>query len=276
MSDELQNDSVESEVIENDEITNETIEDHDGGSDLATDSEAEHEEQPQVDEDAAKQAAIQKAINKKHFEAQQAKREAEEYKRKVEEYERQQRELEAAKFRDIPSLPDPFDDDYEQKVRERDALIIQKAQFDAQQSYYYQQQQLQQQQREQQQREAQAKLEQDFLANAKKVGAKDEEIVSVVTTLVQAGLNNDLGNAIMADADGYLVAKHLAANPMEAYELNSMNPILAGAKYAEIRKKAVALKPKTTSAPKPSKDLTGRSGDADAGRYQIIDGAKFE
>jgi hypothetical protein len=276
MSEELQNDSVESEVIENDEITNETIADQDTGSDLAPDSEAEHEEQPQVDEEAEKLSAFERKINKKTFELKQKEREAEEYKRKIEEYERQQREMEAAKFKDIPELPDPFDDDYEQKVRERDALLVQKAHFDAQQSYYLQQQQFQQQQKEQQQREAQTKLEQDFLANAKKVGAKDEEIVSVVSTLVQTGLNNDLGNAIMADPDGYLVAKHLAANPMEAYELNSMNPILAGAKYIEIKQKAVSLKPKTTSAPTPPKDIGGKGANPESGKYKFVGNGKFE
>ena len=83
---ELQSDSVDSEVIEP-VIENQEIE-----TDLAPVSEAEHEPQPQVDEEAAKQEAINKAINKKHFEAKQAERERDEANAKLAEFERKQQE----------------------------------------------------------------------------------------------------------------------------------------------------------------------------------------
>ena len=60
MSDELQNDDPEV-------IDSEIIADHEDGADLATDSDEVHEDTPPVDEEAVKQEAIQKTINKKHL-----------------------------------------------------------------------------------------------------------------------------------------------------------------------------------------------------------------
>ncbi len=268
---ELQNDSVESETIEPEAIENQEIE-----TDLAPVSEAEHEEQPQVDEEAVKQEAIQKAINKKHFEAKQAERERDEFKARLDEIERKEREAQAAQINNLPEWPDEFDDNFEQKKANYIEAVRKQEAFNAKQDIYLQQQQLQQQQAAQAQQQAQAKLEQDFLANARKGGAKDDEIIGVVNTLVQAGLSGDLGSAIMADPEGYYIAKHLAANPMEAHELNSMNPILAGAKYAELKGKASALKPKTSNAPEPATNLSGNGVDPDFGKHPYISGATFE
>ena len=109
---ELQNDFVESEIIDQPEVENQDI-----GVDLAPTSEAEHEEQPQaVDEEQQKQEAINKAINKKHFEAQQAKRELEAANARIQEFEEKQREQMAAQVGNIPPMPDAFDDDYDGDV----------------------------------------------------------------------------------------------------------------------------------------------------------------
>jgi len=62
---------------------------------------------------------------------------------------------------------------------------------------------------------------------------------------------------------------------MEAHELNNMNPVLAGAKYAELKVKASALKPKTSNAPSPATNLQGNGVVPDDG-YNNIKGAKFE
>ena len=121
--------------------------------------------------------------------------------------------------------------------------------------------------------QAQSKLEQDFLSSARNTGAKDDEITGVINTLVQAGLGGDLGSAIMSDSEGYFIAKHLAANPQEAHELNTMNPILAGAKYAEIKAKASALKPKTSSTPSPATNLRGNG--VGEQKHPALEGVKY-
>ena len=79
----------------------------------------------------------------------------------------------------------------------------------------------------------------------------------------------------MSDPDGYFIAKHLAANPQGAHELNTMNPILAGAKFAELKQKASALKPKTSNAPSPATNLQGNGVDPTAGKYKNLSGTKY-
>ena len=63
---------------------------------------------------------------------------------------------------------------------------------------------------------------------------------------------------------------------MDAHNISTMNPILAGAKYAELKVKASALKPKTSSTPAPATILQGNGVDPEAGKYTHIKGAKFE
>ena len=120
---ELQNESVDSEeYIEETEIESQEID-----AELAPDSDEEHEEQPQVDEEAKKQAAIQKVINEKTFKAKQAEREAKEYKARLEAYEAKEREQASKLYESIPEMPDPFDDDYDAKIKVRDEAILKKA-----------------------------------------------------------------------------------------------------------------------------------------------------
>lgn len=272
---ELQNDEA---IIEEDNAPIENQEDT--GVDLATTSEAEHENQPQVDEDVeakiANNEAIQKRINKEHFEKQQAKREAAEYKQKLEAYEEQQREQMAAQVGNIPPMPDAFDDDYEEKVKKRDEALVAQANFNAQNQAYLQQQQFNQQQ------EAQAKAEKlqksmvSYSSKATELGIKQEELQAAGNTVAQYGLSDDLVMYILADSDGPLITKHLAANPQEGFELANMSPYGVGQFLDGIKQKASALKPKTSKAPKPATNLTGNGVDAEAGKYKNLSGTKYE
>lgn len=270
MSDTPQNDSVDSEISEPVIETNDSVPHSEGGEQVQAESEV------QVDEvELAKQKAND-AFNKQYGEKKQLERDLAEQREQNAKFQQAERERQAAALGDIPAMPDAFDDDFDAKVKARDEALIAQANYNASNNAYLQQEQFQQQQAAQATQQAQAKLEQDFLANARGTGAKDEEITSVVNTLVQTGLSGDLGSAIMADSEGYFIAKHLAANPQEAYELNSMNPILAGAKYAEIKQKASALKPKTSSTPTPATNLQGNGVDPEASQYKYISGSTID
>ena len=267
MSDTPQND----DVIE----TNEVIETNDSVVDSETTAPVEGESSQQVDEvEVAKQKAND-AFNKQYGEKKQLERDLAEERKVNEQFQQAERERQAALVGNIPDMPDPFDDNFEEAVKKRDEALIAQANFNQQNRAYQERQQFQQQQAQAEQQKAQTKLEQDFLGNARSTGASETEIISVVNTLVNAGLSGDLGSAIMSDSDGYFVAKHLAANPQEAYELINMNPILAGGKFAELKQKASALKPKTSNAPKPSDTLQGK-GHTPPSQYKHISGATFE
>lgn len=271
MSNELQNDSAESEVIESAEIENQ-----DDGAELAPASEAEHEEQPQVDEEAKKQESIQKVINEKTFKAKQAEREANELREKLEKIEAEKREQMAQQVGDIPPMPDAFDDDFDKKVKARDEALLKKAQFDSQQLLYQQQQQQLQQQKELAKQAEIQKAATSYASKATELGIKQEELQVAANTVATYGLNDDLVVHILNDPDGPLITQHLAANAQDGIDLASMNPYEVGAFLNEIKQKASALKPKTSNAPAPATKIDGKGADPELGKYKNLGGVKFE
>jgi two-component sensor histidine kinase len=267
---ELQTESVESEVNESPEVENLNT-----GAELAPASESEHEAKPEVDEEAAKQAAIQKTINKKHFETQQAKRDLEAANSRIAEFESKQREEMAAKVGTIPPMPDSFDDDFDEKVKERDEALIAQANFNSQNQSFQAQQQLQQQQAAQAKNAQVQESMASYSQKATELGIAQEELQAAGNTVAQYGLSDDLVMHILADSDGPLITKHLAANPQEGFQLAQMSPFMVGSFLDGIRQKASALKPKTSNTPKPGDNLQG-AGHKPSSKYKHISGAKFE
>lgn len=257
------------EEVEAEEVEEVEESDDSEPSDLAPDSEAEHEEQPQ-DEHRVNQEKVNQVINRKH-------REAMEWKEKYEALMRNapQQQQEAAP--EILPLPDPFDDDYDSKVKARDESIQQRANWEADQKLRQQHQQATQQaaQRAQlEQLQAQAKT---YTERAKAFGIPNEELQAAANTVAQAGLSDKLAVAFLGDEDGPLFTKYLASNPMEAYELAQMDEVQAAFHLERVvRPKVQALKPKKTNAPKPTTKPKSVAGDKDLGKYQNLGGAKFE
>jgi len=268
---ELQSDSIESDLTEQSVIENQN-----DGVDLATTSEAEHEEKPQVDDEVAKQEAINKAINKKHFEAKQAERERDEARAKLAELQKAEQERQAATVGNIPPAPDPFDDDYEVKAMAREDAIRKQASFEAENQVLLQQQQRQQQEQAQAKAVAQSEAITAYAAKANELGVKQDELQAAGNTVAQYGLSDDLIMHILKDSEGPLITKHLAANPQEGFQLASMSPYAVGSFLDGIKQKASALKPKTTEAPPPAERLSGNGVDTNKGQFHHIGGAKFE
>ena len=184
--------------------------------------------------------------------------------------------MQAKQFENIPDLPDPFDDDYETKLREREMLLTAKAQHEAQQQLLAQQQQQQQYQQQLQQQQELQKQVISYENRAKELGITQEELAQAGQTVAQYGISEDIAMGILADKDGALITKYLAANPLEISQLTSMNTVQA-AMYLErhIRPKAANLKPKKSKAPAPSENLSGSSVKVES-KYKNISGAKFE
>lgn len=268
---ELQNETVESEVIDD-----AVVENPDNGADLATASESEHEAKPEVDEEAAKQAAIQKTINKKHFETQQAKRDLEAANSRIAEFESKQREEMAAKVGTIPAMPDAFDDDFDEKVKVRDEALIAQANFNSQnQSYQIQQRALQQAEVQAKNAKVQESMTK-YSQKATELGIAQDELQAAGNTVAQYGLSDDLVLHILGDADGPLITKHLAANPQEGFELAHMSPFLVGPFLDGIRQKASTLKPKTSNAPAPGANLDGQGVNSEDSQYKYISGSTID
>lgn len=265
---ELQNDDYieQTELESNEEVAE--VED-DQPSELAPDSEPQHEENSVEPEQNFNQEAVNKVINRKHYEAQEAKRKAKELERKLAQYEAQTSQAPL-----IPQKPDPFDDDYDAKMVQYEQAVIAKARHDANQEVLQRQQQEQQQR---QQYEQQQKLQQDlqrYVESGKKAGMSVEEMTQAGQIVDSYGVGVDLQQALIADEDGALIVKHLAANPAMAAELASMTPYQAALHLERaVRPAAKQLKPKTTSAPNPPKRLQGGDVDPELGQYKNVNGS---
>ena len=272
---ELQNEAVELELTLSDENGNEEVL-QEASPDLATGSEAEHEEQPQeVDEQAKAQEAIQKRINKKTFEAEQAKRDLEAAQAKLEAFEKAEQERLAAQVGEIPPLPDPFDDDYEAKVKARDKALLDKAEFEAQQRAYGEQLQARQQQAQAEKVQEVRKAAESYSKKAVDLGIDPSELQAAGQAVESYGLPDDLVIHILNDSDGPLITKHLAANPAEGFELARMSPYAVGPYLDSIKQKAEALKPKKSNTPPPTEKVEGSAVTPDDS-YAHIKGARFE
>ena len=248
---ELQNDDGQPEV----EAA--PIEDQSVGADLATASDESHDDTAQVDEAAKKQAAIDEVINKKTFETKQAQRDLQAANDRIRTFETEKAEREAAAVATIPPVPDQYDDDFDKKMEVRDAAILAKASHNSNQAAIERQQQHQQQQAFQQQQEQLQKSVHSYSARATELGISTDELNAAGSAVINYGLSDDLVSHILADSDGPLITKHLAANPQEGFELASMSPYAVGAYLDTVRAKVEALKPKSSSTPDPVENLQG-------------------
>ena len=241
-------------------------------SDLAPDSEPEHEEN--TEEPKFNQEAVKKVINRKHYEAQEAKRELEEAKRQLQQYQQQGNYNNEPS---VPAKPDPFDDDYDAKMQQYEQAIEQRGRWRYEQEFTQRQQQQAQQQAQYEQQRKMQESAQRFMESAKSYGITQEELVSAGQTVESYGLNTDLQMHFLSDPDGALMVKHLAANPSDVVTLSQMSPYQAGV-YIEqnLRPKAKQLKPKNTNAPPPNKRVSGGNVDPELGKYKHIAGGKFE
>ena len=223
-----------------------------------------------------KQDGVQAAINRKHFQF------------KEEERRRLQAEQENAELRkrleqsqkpgsvDIPPMPDPYDDDYEEKVRAREDAIMRKAQADADARVNQRLQEQEQERKREAEQERVKKLVGDFNTNATKLGLDLDQVTQASNIVGSYGVGQEVANFLLGDSAGPLMVQYLSSNPMALYEMVRMSPIQAALKlHGEVREKAKILKPQATEAPDPAKTLNG-GGVPDTGRFPLTGGAKFE
>ncbi len=241
-------------------------------SELATDSEPQHEQQAEQGEEEPpiNQEKVNAAINKQY----RLRKEAEERERKLQE-QLQQVQPQAEQRPTLPPEPDPFSDSYEQDKQKYNDALRKQAEFDA--NLQFQQQQQQQQMLAQQQQQAKEiqQTTESYVSKAKDVGITPEELAQHGEVASQY-FGVDMQLAIIADDDGALLTKYFAQNPMEAMQVGQMNP-WAAANYVNthIRAKAKQLTPKTTKAPTPPSKVQSSGAKVETDN-PLIGGATFE
>ena len=177
----------------------------------------------------------------------------------------------------VPELPDPFalsDEEYRQRLQQRERALIEQAQYDARQRAIEEnrrQMEYQAQMKRQEELNGQIKTYSD---RATKFGVKPEELQAAGNTVAQFGMDDTLVSYILADDHGPLITKYLANNLTELDELSRMPPTLAAVKIATaIKQKAASLKPKVNNAPDP---LDPPRGAGSAPKPKGPQGATFE
>ena len=229
-------------------------------SETATDNKADEHEEPDY----------QKIIAEKAFEARQAKREKEELARRL-------AEIEAQKPKEtrpnVPPIPDPWDDNFEEKLRQRDEALTRAAAYDAQQRLIQEQEQAKEQQRLQRQQQELTTRVTTYSERAKQLGIDAQELAQAGQRLA-GQVSDDVASYILDNDQGPLMTKYLSANPLELDRLQSMSPMQA-AVYLEtqVKPKAAQLgQKKITQAPDPVETLNGGGAAPERGPK----GAKFE
>jgi hypothetical protein len=223
-------------------------------ADLAPASATEHDKKP-VEADLSEGA--QKAINKKHWEAKEAERKATTLQARVDELEALQRQTPASEAVNVPEMPDPYSDDFQQQIQARDDAIRHNAGIDADKRFNTQQQQNQQDEAQRQQVASAEQARQSYLGKAAERGFDAEEVSKAAADIVNYGVSDAVAEMLLTEADGADMTMYLRQNPADLQNMQSM-PLHAQISHMNnvVRIGAESLKPKTSNAPPPPTDIS--------------------
>jgi len=220
--------------------------------DSASSSEPTQSEKVEISPEA------QKIIAEKAYEERKAKREVEELRQQLAEAKKQSDPGEPQ----LPSIPDRWDYDNEADYQAAiDEYADKKAEL---QAYQNQQTQLREQEDRQKQEAEQERVKAlnekvaVYSGRATELGIKPEEMQQAGQTVAAYGLKPEIVDAILADGDGPLITRYLAANPQAIDSLNQTTWLNGATVFNEVKTQATAVKPKTVSdAPQPTETLSG-------------------
>ena len=236
------------EVEEVEEDSDDDAEDQETDSDSSTDSDEDHDKSTFTKE---QQRVFDAAISKKVAKLREIERESESLKQRLSEYEK----AEPKSRPQVPPLPDPFalsDQEYKQKLMQRDQAIIAAASYDTEQQFSQREQQRLENEKQQKQQEALTEKVQTYSQRAKRLNVKADELQAAGAVVGQYGLRDEVVDFILEDDKGPLITKYLSQNLAELDKLRSMSVTAAAARIATtIKANATALKTKVTTAPEP-------------------------
>ncbi len=225
---------------------------------LASASEDGHEQTTESELSKA-----QKAINKKHWQAEEAKRETATV----------QAELDALKSSQsagpdvapvVPDMPDYLaltEAEFRAQMLERDAALTKNAEYTAGQKFQASQAERQTEDARLTQQVEADKFRQTYASRATELGLDAQEVLTATGDIYTYGVSDVVAGMLTdtsPDADGPLLALYLRQNPIELQNLQSM-PLHKQAEHMAtvIRQGAASLKPKMSNAPPPPTDVTG-------------------
>jgi len=179
---------------------------------------------------------------------------------------------EPVKAPEIPPMPDAFDDQFEAKVKARDAAIAEHAKWQVE-SQLSQQQAAQQAEQEQlQQQQRLEKSQAAYLARAESAKITPEQLERA-GNLIGSDISMTKAMGILDHSKGPEITMYLARNPEALEALSKMSDFAAGNYMAQEIVPKLSAKPKP-SAPDPAPRVkSGSAGKApnnvDYGRWEV-------
>ena len=149
----------------------------------------------------------------------------------------------------IPPMPDPYDADFDAKVRARDEAIARAAQAERDQAFNMQMQQEEARRAAEKEQEALRAKAETYTSRADALGVDGKDLQRAANTIEAQGITQDLAMYIMDDERGPELTLYLGENPAELEKLNQLSAMQAAA-YIES-----TVKPKARrEAPEPPVD----------------------
>lgn len=223
------------------------------------------------------QEAVEKKIGKLTYKRRVAEEKVEELSKELAARDAKIAELEGKRDEIVvPPLPDPLDEQYQQKMQAREDAITKKAAFDAQKQLEYEKQQ----EAIEAKRQATVKKISENTTNmyksAEKLGFKTEDFQAAdlkVSTFIKG--RPDIANFILEHEDAPLLVQYLSNDVESLDKLSRMSDMSAAVFLAtEVTAKAQGLKPKPSDAPEPLELVKGKGGGEDESPF--LKGVDFE
>lgn len=203
------------------------------------------------------QRVIESIIGKKTHAQREAERRAEEFARELESLRSQ---LPGDERPTIPPLPDPYDDNFAQKMAERDQAIQEAVLYDARHSVMRQRETERQRQLREQEESAAMEVVATYSKRAGTLGITADALKVAGNVVAAAGVSTEVARFILKDDKGPLITTWLARNPIALEELQAMDPMAAAVHLATVVKpKAVADKGQR-SRTNPPPEVLGTGG----------------
>jgi hypothetical protein len=133
---------------------------------------------------------------------------------------------------EIPPLPDPWDAKFDEKVKERDEILLKAAQYDYENQQREQLRIAQEQQTQQQAQQELQKAVASYSSRALKQGIAPDQLSQAGNLVAQMGVNPHVQLYILGEESGPSVTMYLARNLHEVEKINSMSPVQAAAYIA--------------------------------------------
>lgn len=157
----------------------------------------------------------------------------------------------------VPAMPDIWEENYEQKIQERDQAIMQRAQWEVDQRSESMRAEEQQRLQAEKQMEVIRSKVTDYTKRAEKFGVAEKELEVAGNTVHQIGIDDSITAYVLDHEAGPAITMHLAKNFSDLQAVKEMNPMQAAVFIETKVMPKVSRAQKRVAPPEPTEQLKG-------------------